>query len=740
VKTSVRRAAIVGVATALVGFVLSVLEPILEIEESTGLRIQYRVRGDVSPPDNVIVVAIDDYSIEERGLTAAVELEGPLRAWPREDFAEVITALDEAGAAVIVLDIFFHKPGSPAEDAALEAAIREAGSVILFEGTGEEAEQITSIAPGQNMEILKTSRRRVMPRLQDDALAMAPFRLPADPPSVNQYRSFVDEWFAVPQMPVVAFAALRADAHERLLAEAAAARPELANALRETRLETRMAALRDAMLADPSLARELERRLEALRSGTANASLAGDMSMLLDLYRTRESRYFNLYGDPMTITTVSAHDVLDDGLDPSLPWEDAVVLMGYSDDTYAAQEDTFQTFFRQASGHDISGVELAATAVANFIERRSLRAAPIPYHLAAVLLFGLFLGACFSARSITPSITLLVAVLAGYFLFIKTQFALAEVWWPFVVPLMIQAPLALVLGLWAQYARAHEQHAAVARGASRYLPADLVARISEDPDAVAYPTELVDGVCLVTDVENYTGYSESMSPRELEAALNAYYEAVFAIVDRGGGLVTDIVGDSMVAIWRSKESSGSAYAASIEAALEIGDQLSARNETFPRTRVGLNAGEFVLGPVGARDHLEYRAVGDMVNTASRIEALNKSLGTTVLAAITVLPDRGVAYRRIGSFQLTGKRNVLEICEPFGSSASLQPRQQRLIEAFDGAQRQFSHGRWEQALSAFQALLREFGADGPSRFYANYIELKLSHAPSDERDPVIRLSN
>lgn len=737
-KTSIRRAALVGIASGLTGLALSALPPVLGIEESIGLRIHYAFRGELTPPDKLIIVAIDDYSIEARGLSAAIDDSGSLKPWRRSLTARAITELAVAGVDVIAIDMLYAEPGDETEDQALEAAIRDAGNVILFEGMNDQDEWIVDDSPGERTEYQEVSRKRVMPMLRDDALATAPFRLPANPRTVNQYRTFIDEWFEAPQMPVVAFAALRPEAHELLLAEAVSLRPSLAPGLGEMRLDRRMAVLRSAVNADKAFARQLERRIRTADLNSAVGSIREDAQMLLKLYRTYDSRYFNLYGRPLTITTVSIHDLLENGADPALPWSGALTFIGYSDDSYSGQDDIFQTFFGQASGHDISGVELAATAAANFIEHRSLLAAPLALHFPALVLLGLAFGAGFASNSARWSLASLAVALLVYIVFIRFQFDHTEYWWPVVVPIMIQAPVALVLGLWLQYARAHEQQAAIALGASRYIPAELVARMSEDPEA-AHSTELVDGICLVTDIENYTGFAESISPRELETSLNTYYEALFEIVSRRGGIVTDIVGDSMVSVWRSRGSDARSATAPIAAALEISAQLPRRHRAFPRTRVGLNAGEFVLGPVGAREHLEYRAVGDIVNSAARIEVLNKPLGTTVLAARAVLADSELPHRLIGTFQLSGKQNLLEICEPLATEEKPDSETDELLARFDAARQLFARGLWHDARDAFASLLERFGDDGPSRFYVRYIDQHRRKTSGTELDPVIRIS-
>ena len=114
-----------------------------------------------------------------------------------------------------------------------------------------------------------------------------------------------------------------------------------------------------------------------------------------------------------------------------------------------------------------------------------------------------------------------------------------------------------------------------------------------------------------------------MEPAELGALMNRYYGVLFEPVKRHGGLVQDVVGDSMLAIWATTEPDASLRSRACLAALDIASAVDRFNATSGRfalpTRIGLHSGRLLLGSVGAIDHYEYRAVGDIVNTATRLE-------------------------------------------------------------------------------------------------------------------------
>ena len=103
------------------------------------------------------------------------------------------------------------------------------------------------------------------------------------------------------------------------------------------------------------------------------------------------------------------------------------------------------------------------------------------------------------------------------------------------------------------------------------------------------------------------------------------------------------------------------------AALEIGNEIDSynlENNLYPLSiRIGLHAGEFAMGNVGGGRHYEQSVLGDVINTASRIEGLNKKLRTRILASGPIAADlRAILFRRLGIFQLVGKSEAVPIFE------------------------------------------------------------------------------
>lgn len=722
-----------GAAVALIGAAFLMLEPLLGLERHYGLQGLFQMRGALRPPAEVLVVAIDEPSARALGLP-----DRP-RSWPRSLHAELTRYLSRAGARVISFDLTFDTPSPVREhDDALGAAMAEAGRVLVTESI--RVEELPLQDGGERSAGTAYVERRVRPvaPIEAGALGSAPFLLPKGA-RVDWYWTFWHDSGDRPVLPVLAlhvyawddFAAWlpgpRAQGPGWLASEQAAA------AMRRVR-----ATLREGGAGTP-------------HSGAAGLQPVGAPRAFHDLYRDEPTAHLNYYGPPRTVPTVSYERVLAaarGGPDPELEAmiRGAAVFVGYSAATAGGQDrlrDDYRTVFSLPSGLDLSGVEIAATAFANLRDGRRLQPTPWGVDLALVVLGGMLLGV--ACRWLRPGWAVAAGLVAGtgWMATAYLAFAVHAVWAPWVIPLGVQMPLALFGALWMRYRAVRREREQIRQTFAKFLPAPVVEQLVRHIGSVTSANRVVYGACMATDMESYTTLAERLDPGTLGELMNRYYALLFAPVERHGGTVVDVVGDSMVAIWVNAGSEFEVRRQACAAALEVcaatrdfGDALA--DGPLPPTRVGLHAGMLLVGSIGASSHYEYRAVGDIVNTASRIQGLNKLLGTRLLASgETVAGLTDIATRPLGAFLLAGKTQPVELAElcggePGPASALSSP------DSFAQALSDYRDGRWDVAAERFASLARECPKDGAARFYLARCEALRAAPPAPDWSPVIRV--
>ena len=346
-------------------------------------------------------------------------------------------------------------------------------------------------------------------------------------------------------------------------------------------------------------------------------------------------------------------------------------------------------------------------------------------------MFGCAIGLI--ARQLPAAIAVPAALLTAILLYSGAQIAFTreQLWLPVSIPLLIQLPLGMFMGLLLQYRDARRARANISRGMQYYLP-DKVARgfaeAAVDPSTLK---EHVFAVCMVTDASRFTTLAEGMTPEELSAVLDQYFAILFGLVERHGGLVTDVVGDGTTSVWTAPRPDRASRLGACRAALEISRAIDAFNQrNHPRTmptRIGLNAGWAMVGNVGGSGRYVYSVVGDCVNTAARLESLNKQLGTRIIAARALVEDlEEIVSRPLGHFQLCGKGEAMQLVELVGIAAEAE-RAGPLAE-FAAALAAFEQGRWREAGGHFAQVLASDPSDGPARFYQKRCERYLTGAP------------
>jgi adenylate cyclase len=157
------------------------------------------------------------------------------------------------------------------------------------------------------------------------------------------------------------------------------------------------------------------------------------------------------------------------------------------------------------------------------------------------------------------------------------------------------------------------------------------------------------------------------------------------------------------------------------------------------TRIGLHAGPMVLGNVGAVDHYEYRAVGDIVNTATRIQELNKRFRTRILASDDVVVGLDdFLTRRLGTFVLAGKTKPLVIHEVMCRHDEATERQRWIAARFSEGVSAYEEQSWLRATEAFGACLKDGGDDGAARFYLNACAQYQNRQAAEPWEAVFRM--
>jgi len=713
------RSHLIGIFIGVIGALLALSPWGLKLDEYFGLGLLFHLRGKREAPTEVVVISIDQRS------AAALNFPDEPPLWPHRSHADLVRKLADADVAFVAFNIFFDAIQRDEEDEALAAALRQSGNVVL-----------ASYLKPRDINPLLYAESVLQPIsvLADAALATAPFLLPKQSQVVTQFLTFDragDDVVTLPAILLNLF--VFREATDELLAVMRSWKPSVADYLQAHPLSYENRHHLDGVMKE--LAKELkdarsaESLLETARTLQLPPARLSLIEALVTLYSRRNTHYFDHYGPADTIVTIPYHEVLEHFGAYRESLRGKIVLVGFSEDLQPeSTEGSFYTVFSA-----ISSVELAATAVANLLENRTLRPVPPLAQLAGLFLWGYLIGWAGQIGTLRHTALTIGALQAGYLSFCYGAFTLCNWWLPWLTPLIFQGGASMLAAWVGRYREHYRERRKMQEVVERFVPVEVVSQLGEQRtcDDIARHGRLSFGVCLATDAGRYAALAESMDPMSLGDLMNEYYSAIFRPIHEQGGWVSDVIGDAMLAIWATPADQIDLRHRALTAALGVRTAAAgfeqSRRVRLP-IRIGVHSGEMRVGYVGSPDHGEYRAVGDTVNTAARIEALNKLLGTQALASEPAVEglDAFFSFRRLGNFQLAGKNRPVTVYELIAADSD---RVRVMSARFADALHLFDAGRWHAALTGFVSLLEEFPDDGPSHFYVGLCRDFLS-SPTD----------
>ena len=612
-------------------------------------------------------------SLDSRA-ASALGLPRRITEWSRANHAALVDGLAASGAAAIGFDVLFERARDPVGDAAFARALRRAGTVVLAEAVSRQ-----KIVDSAGREVASIEHRTLPLSLFGEAAhGTAPFILPKSDEGVFEYWTHLPGAGNRPSMPLALAKLLPEDARSGV---------------------------------------------QALRAAPVSHRLA-----------------LNLYGPLGRIPTLSydqALKVLEDPLEARRRFAGKAIIVGLSEPNQSLQADAYRTPYSGPDGVDVSGVELCATALANLLDASYLRRPGPIVELAGLLAWSVVLMLAWLCLAPRMAMFATLLALGGYALGAVSAFGSAHLWLPVVLPLVIIPGVVVGLGLGAHYRRVRIRQADLERAMEHGLSRQAFERLEGVLGGMS-AGRTVFAVCMCSDIEGYTTISEALSPKATRDVLNRYLEMFIPRIEASGGYVADIVGDSVMSVWLADASPSGARDGALRATLELDACMNGDKHepgALP-TRFGLHFGQVFLGEVGSDKRREIRAVGDIVNTASRVQTANKLFGTWILASEGALPEhRSDIARFAGRFVLKGKRQSLALYQLSSNPAALV-----CAPEFEHGLAAFVSGDFDTAVSFFERALASRPEDGICAYYLGLSRQLVRSGAGPEWDGSVVLSS
>jgi adenylate cyclase len=268
------------------------------------------------------------------------------------------------------------------------------------------------------------------------------------------------------------------------------------------------------------------------------------------------------------------------------------------------------------------------------------------------------------------------------------------------------------------------------RAFSRYIPKEIVKTLLQQGKEITLGGEKREATILFSDIENFSTIAESMSAEKLLKHLSDYFDLLSKIILFYQGTIDKYIGDSIMAIWNAPQNvedhtDKAAYAA-LKCQLALKEfnakRIQAKLPTFP-TRIGIHTGDVFVGNIGTEERMNYTALGDVVNTAARLQNMNKVYSTSILISETVQEkiSKDFLTRPLDFIAVKGRMKRVTIYELMGLKEGdpelIAPSEQiTLSQKFTQAYTTYHEGDVEKAKMLFLDLSKKFPDDIPTQSY------------------------
>lgn len=648
-------------------------------------RLQPRVYQDAP----VRILAIDDQSLEKVGQFP----------WPRTKIAELTDKLRTLGAKVIVFDMLFSEQDrtSPGELAK------------LFPQHPELSHQLASLPDNDAVLITAMNKANVVTGFMfkpDDYLsqlpaAKGPVFIQGNPPDLKCFSNIINS------LPAIEAAGKGNGTFSYIADEDGV-----------VRTAPLFMCLQDRLY--PSISAEAVRLFKQQSQYTIQTDNSNIEQILIgDFPITSNTQgYIWLhYTQSLPERYIPAWQLLDDKVKKD-DIQDKIVFVGVT--AGALLDMRFNPF-----GYLIPGVEVHAQLTEQLLQKSYLTNPDWEDALITtllILIWWIFYVLNNKVSGITLTligfISISVVIIGAWLFFINAQLLIDPIF-----PSLSILSLFIAFFIQKQLKTEHEKRW-LRNAFGRYVSPNRVKHLIDHPDTLVLGGEYRECTFVMTDLAGFTTLMEKYPPHECVLMLNSYLEGMINIAFKYHGTLDRIVGDAVAVIFSAPIPQPDHCQLALQCAIEMDAYamqfVSDKNNQgikFGITRIGVCTGNVLIGNFGGKTMFDYRALGDPINTAARLESVNKQLGTRICVAESTLSQcKDFMARPIGSLILKGKQEKIKTFELLSKAQFNSPLTSEYMAAY-----QKMDNEDPDALQAFAALLKHYPDDPLSHYHHNRLQ-------------------
>ena len=453
----------------------------------------------------------------------------------------------------------------------------------------------------------------------------------------------------------------------------------------------------------------------------------------------------NYFGKEGTFHNYSIADIVD-GKTPPKAFAGRIVLVAAT---------AVGTFDQRVTPLDkiTAGVEIHANALETMLSRRFLQTSWISQLLEVLALVVMALVFALIFARVKVTFALPVLLIAGLCVHLASYGLFRAGWSVYEALPLIELASMFVLVTVFRYATEEKDKRQLRKAFEFYLNPEVMDEMLSEPERLKLGGEELEMSVLFSDIRGFTTISEKLSPQALVHLLNAYLSPMTDIVFAKRGTLDKYIGDAVMAFFGAPIQTEKHAANACDAALEMIETLARLREAWrienpevPNVDIGIgiNSGPMVVGNMGSAQRFNYTVMGDNVNTASRLEGLNKEYGTHILISGATLGSARKAagvyvVRELDSVAVKGKKEPVVLFELRGKGKP-QAGELPLLEGYAEGLALYRAQRFSEARLQFESLLERFHNDGPCLLFLGRCDRMNAQPPGEGWDGVFKMEH
>lgn len=432
---------------------------------------------------------------------------------------------------------------------------------------------------------------------------------------------------------------------------------------------------------------------------------------------TEENRMLiNYSGKPRSYRGADISEVINGTVSDNV-FRDKIVLVGIVDNLENSN------FTPMSSNTQMTSVEIHANAIQTILDEKFL---VYQSKWSETLVWGILLLVAvivFMYFSVWLGMIGLALFTGGYFLYANLAYRnglVVSIFYP-MVGFGICYIASIIYRYFSEMKKGQELRGAFAH----YVSSDVVEQIMQNPGMLKLGGQKRNITVFFSDIENFTTISESLEPEELVQIMNEYLDVMSRILMKYGGTVDKYEGDAIMAFFNAPLDQPEHSLQAAEAVIECRRILKSLHQKWQKEgkplmnfRVGLATGDAVVGNMGSQERFDYTAMGDVVNTASRLEGANKTYGTRILlnpqSALEV--QHRFVLRDIDLVRVKGKNQPVQVFELLARKGELLADGIEMLNCFHQGIALYRKKDFIKALEWFKKAATIIPSDPPTLLY------------------------